>query len=140
MFGDINRVELLGRVTQDVELKRTSTGTGVLNFSVVTNRSYKDSSGNWTQEPNYTQIVTYGKQAESFAAKIQKGTLLFIEGRLRTSSWQAQDGTKKYKTEVVMVSARLLDKYLKSENQGEQQPQDNGSYSNDEIDPNDLPF
>ncbi len=112
LFGDINKVELLGNLTDDVELRYTPSGAAVCNFSIATNRSYR-SQDEWKDETEFHNIVVWGNLAEGFAQRVKKGTRVLITGRLQTRSWDGQDGQKKYKTEVVADDVFLIDRYEK---------------------------
>lgn len=147
MFGDINEVNILGRVTQDVEVKHSQGGLAILNFSVATSRSYKDSNDEWVQDTDFHNIAMFGKYAETIGAKIQKGTRLHIQGRLKTDSWETE-GVKKYKTSVIASKVILLDKYkdkdsgksTSSRPQKSRPQQSQSQPGNEVIDPDDLPF
>jgi single-strand DNA-binding protein len=98
---DLNKVFLIGRLTQDPDSKMLSTGTAVANFGLATNRYFKDKSGQKQQQVEFHNIVAFGKIAESTAQYLRKGSLALIEGRIRTRSWDNKEGKKQYKTEIV---------------------------------------
>jgi single-strand DNA-binding protein len=156
MFGDLNQVELIGNVTNDINLKYTPNGRAVGNFSIATNRRYKNqTTDQWQDEASFHNIVVWGNDAEGMSQRAKKGTRVFIQGRLQTRSWDDQDGKKNYRTEVVADKIILLDRYergqmeslsggnnsskpmpAKSTKSNEQiEEVDNG-----EINPDDLPF
>lgn len=110
MFGDINSVQIMGNVTSDVECKYTPSGAAVLNFSVATNRSYKQNE-EWKEEATYHNITLW-RNADKVAERIKKGTRIHIEGRLTTRSWQ-KDGETKYRTEILAERVILIDRYNK---------------------------
>jgi len=97
----INKVMLFGNLTRDPELKSLPSGTPVASFGLATNRIYKDSSGERKEAADFHNIVVFGRQAETTSQYLKKGSSAFIEGRLQTRSWEAQDGTKRSRTEVV---------------------------------------
>lgn len=147
MFGDINRVSLMGNVTRDPELRYTPNGAGVVSFSMATNRRYKKGE-EWVDEVAYHNIVVWNS-AESLSQRIKKGTRLYVEGRLQTRSWDDKEGKKQYKTEVVSERVILISRFEGDTNpQSDQGSADRGSSasqaqddsSEDSIDPNDLPF
>ena len=99
----VNKVILYGNLTRDPELKALPSGGQVAEFSVATNRTYKDKAGVKKEEVDFHNIVSFGKQAEVIAQYLKKGRPIFVEGRIRTRSWEAKDGTgKRYKTEIVL--------------------------------------
>ncbi|MGA1046433.1 MAG: single-stranded DNA-binding protein [Minisyncoccia bacterium] len=98
----LNKVYLIGNLTQDPEFKALPRGTSVASFSLATNRTWTDKQGQRQETAEYHNVVAYGKQAETINQYLKKGSLLFVEGRLQTRSWEAQDGQKKYKTEIIV--------------------------------------
>lgn len=92
---------LYGNITKDPELKSLPSGIQVCNFSVATNRTWKDKDGNKQESADFHNIVIFGRQAETVHQYMRKGSALFIEGRLQTRSYEAKDGAKRYVTEVV---------------------------------------
>lgn len=98
----LNKVILMGNLTRDPELKSLPTGTKVASLALATNRTWKDAQGAKKESVEYHNVVAFAKQAEVIAQYCKKGSSLYIEGRIQTRSWDAQDGTKKYRTEVVL--------------------------------------
>lgn len=98
----LNKVYLIGNLTQDPEFKALPSGSSVASFSLATNRTWTDKQGQRQETAEYHNIVAYGKQAETISQYLRKGSLLFVEGRLQTRSWEAQDGQKKYRTEIIV--------------------------------------
>ena len=98
----LNKVYLIGNLTQDPEFKALPSGSSVASFSLATNRTWTDKQGQRQETAEYHNIVAYGKQAETITQYLKKGSLLFVEGRLQTRSWEAQDGQKKYRTEIIV--------------------------------------
>lgn len=107
---DLNRAQLIGNLTQNPELKQTSTGQNVVSFSVATNRSYTDSSGQKVSQAEYHNIVAWGKLAEIIGQYCQKGKKVYVEGRLQTRNWEDQAGVKHYKTEINAENLIMLDR------------------------------
>jgi len=98
----INQVTLLGNLTRDPELRYTPQGTPVIGFGMVTNYSHKDKLTNeWKDMVDYHNVVFWGKSAEIISQYLTKGKKICVQGRLQTRNWKADDGTMKYKTEVV---------------------------------------
>ena len=97
----LNKAIVYGNLTRDPELKALPTGNKVTSFSVATNRVWKDKNGAKQESVDYHNIVVFGRQAETVAQYLKKGSSALIEGRMQTRSWDAADGTKKYRTEVI---------------------------------------
>ncbi len=97
----INKAIIYGNLTRDPELKSLPSGIQVTSFSLATNRRFKDKNGAWQEAPDFHNIVVFGRQAETVAQYLRKGSGVFVEGRMQTRSWDAADGQKKYRTEVV---------------------------------------
>lgn len=143
MFGDVNKVTLLGNATKDPELRYTPSGSSVLSFPLATNRKYKKGE-EWIDEVNYHNIVIWNN-ADELSKRIKKGTRMYIEGRLSTRSWDGQDGKKNYKTEVVVERIILVSRYegekITDDGSEDQEYVSSSSVSEEAtIDPNDLPF
>ncbi|MBF0913768.1 single-stranded DNA-binding protein, partial [Candidatus Gracilibacteria bacterium] len=126
---DLNKVQLIGRVTQDIELKQTPNGQNVTSFSLATNRNYTDASGVRQDQTEFHSIVLWGKLAEIAGQYLTKGRQVYIEGRLQTRNWEAQDGTKRYKTEIVGENLIMLGN--KSDNVSYEQGSSSENYSNE---------
>ena len=105
---DLNRAQIIGNITQDLELKQTPNGQNVVSFSVATNRSWTDGSGMKQEQTEFHNVVLWGKLAEIANQYAGKGKKVYIEWRLQTRNWEAQDGTKRYRTEIVGENLILL--------------------------------
>lgn len=104
---NLNKVFVLGNVTRDPEVRAMPSGQQVCSFGMASNRFYTDSAGQKKQDAEFHNIVTFGKLADVASKYIAKGSLVLIEGRIKTSSWQGGDGIKKYKTEIIAESLQL---------------------------------
>lgn len=113
---DLNKAQIIGRITQDLELKQTPNGQNVMSFSVATNRNWTDWSGMKQEQVEFHNVVLWGKLAEIANQYLRKWSKLFLEWRIQTRSWEAQDGTKRYKTEIVWENMIMLDSKADSEN------------------------
>jgi len=98
----LNKVTILGNLTRDPELKSLPTGTKVATLALATNRTWKDAQGMKKESVEYHNVVAFARQAEVIAQYCKKGASLYIEGRIQTRSWDAADGQKKYRTEIVL--------------------------------------
>jgi len=109
MAKSVNKVILIGNLGKDPELKYTPSGTAVAKFSLATNERYKDKAGEWQDRTEWHNIVAWQKLAEIAAEYLKKGRSVYIEGRIRTHSWEdKQSGQKKYMTEIIANDLVLL--------------------------------
>ncbi len=97
----LNKVMLIGNLGKDPEVRYMASGAAVANFSLATNERYKDQEGNWNEKPEWHRVVFFGKIAEVIGQYLNKGSKIYIEGRLQTRDWTDKDGNKKYTTEIV---------------------------------------
>lgn len=109
MARSLNRVQLIGNLTRDPELRYTPQGTAVCSFSIATNRNWTTDTGEKKDEVEFHRIIAWAKLAELCSQFLVKGRKVFVEGRLTTRSWTAQDGTQKQTTEIVISDMILLD-------------------------------
>lgn len=98
----LNKVFILGNLTRDPEKRSLPSGAAVTSFSLATTRVYKDKNGVKQEDTQYHNVVAFGPQAETIAQYMKKGSSILVEGRLQTRSWDAPDGTKKYRTEIII--------------------------------------
>ncbi len=103
----MNKALLIGRLTKDPELKYTSNNIPVATFSLAVNRPFSNQNGE--RETDFINIVVWRKQAESVKNYINQGSLVAVEGRIQTRNYEAQDGTKRYVTEVVADNVQFLE-------------------------------
>lgn len=105
----VNKVILVGRLGADPEVRYTPDGTRVVKFRMATDEVRKDKNGERVQKTEWHRIVTFGKLAEICGNYLTKGKLIFIEGRLQTSTWDDKDGNKRSMTEIVAANMKMLD-------------------------------
>lgn len=145
----LNKAMIFGNLTRDPELKSLPSGMQVTSFSLATNRRYKDRDGNWQEAADYHNIVVFGRQAETSAQYLKKGSSAFVEGRLQTRSWD-KDGQKQYRTEIVADRVQFGPRggggdgggsgtapKSESNSGSNNEPMD---YPEEEINPDDIPF
>ena len=109
MPKSVNKVILLGNLGKDPEVKFTASGLPVAKFTVATNERYKDKGGEWQDRTEWHNIVAWQRLAEIAGEYLKKGSKVYIEGRIQTSSWEdKQSGEKKYRTEIVANDLVLL--------------------------------
>ncbi len=106
----VNKVTLIGNLGKDPEVRRLENGIAVAKFSVATNESYKDKSGEWVTQTEWHDVVVWRHLAERAEQQLKKGKLVYIDGKLTHRKWQAEDGSNRYSTEVVANTFRLLEK------------------------------
>lgn len=109
MARSLNRVQLIGNLTRDPELRYTPQGTAVCSFGLATNRSWTTDAGEKREEADFHRIVSWNKLAELCSQLLTKGRKVYVEGRLSTRTWTAQDGTSRTTTEVVIDDMIILD-------------------------------
>ncbi|OGG09945.1 hypothetical protein A2154_02550 [Candidatus Gottesmanbacteria bacterium RBG_16_43_7] len=105
----LNKVMLIGNLTRDPELRYTPTGAAVCTIGLATNRSWTTESGEKKEETEFHRVVSWNKLAELCSQLLSKGRKIYVEGRLRTNTWQAQDGSSRSTTEVIIEDMILLD-------------------------------
>lgn len=108
MAGSVNKVILIGRLGKDPEMRFTSSGKAVTNFSMATSESWKDAAGERQEKTEWHRVQIWGPLAEIAAKYLSKGKQVYIEGRLQSRSWDAEDGSKRYTTEIVANQMTLL--------------------------------
>lgn len=104
----VNKVILVGRLGQNPEVRYTPSGAAVANFSIATNESWMDKSGQKQERTEWHRVVVWGKLAELCAQYLTKGRQAYVEGRLQTRQWQDKDGQTKYTTEVQAQTVQFL--------------------------------
>lgn len=103
MATSLNKVQLIGYMGKDPEVRFTQGGNAVANFSVATDESYKNKDGNKVKKTEWHNIVVWGKSVEAFVQPyLHKGDLIYVEGKLQTRSWESKDSGTKYTTEIVV--------------------------------------
>lgn len=140
----LNKSIIIGNITKDVELKALPSGSKVVNFSVATNRTWYNEAKEKQEAVEYHNVVAFGKQAETIAQYMKKGSQILVEGRLQTRSWET-DGSKKYRTEIILENFQFGKKSEKIENiaddEAEKKLNELGDIlTDDSINPSDIPF
>jgi single-strand DNA-binding protein len=104
----VNKAILVGRLGKDPETRYTSGGQAVCNFSLATDESFKDRSGERQKRTEWHRIVVWAKQAEIAQQYLRKGSLVYVEGRIQTRQWDDKEGQKRTTTEIVATNFRML--------------------------------
>ncbi len=138
MAGSLNKVTLIGRLGQDPEVREVGTSK-VANFSIATDESYTDKSGNKVEKTEWHKIVMWNKAAENAQAFLKKGSLVYVEGKIETRSWENDSGEKRYTTEIKSFSFQMLDNKSDQNTQSEYtrettNPNNNEAQKNDNND------
>lgn len=107
-MSTLNKVQLIGNMTAAAEIRETQSGQKVANFSIATNRTWKDAAGVKQTQSEFHNIVAWTNLADVIEKYTSKGKKIYIEGRLQTRSWEDQSGAKKYRTEIVAENVILL--------------------------------
>jgi single-strand DNA-binding protein len=108
-MANYNKVLLMGNLTRDPELKRTSSDMAVAQISIAVNRRYKDKTGELKEETTFVDCEAWGKTAETMAKYLSKGKPVFVEGRLKLDQWQDKDGNNRSKLKVVIEKFEFVD-------------------------------
>ncbi|MFH1777064.1 MAG: single-stranded DNA-binding protein [Candidatus Omnitrophota bacterium] len=109
-MASLNKVFLIGNLTRDPELRYVPSGTAVTTFSIAVNRVFTQQNGERKEDVCFIRIVAWGKLAQSCGEYLNKGSSVFIEGRLQNRSWEAGDGTKRSTMEVIAQRVQFLDR------------------------------
>ena len=146
----INKVQILGNITRDPELKALPSGVSVTSFSVATNRVWKDKDGQKKEEAEFHNITLFGNTAENVSRYMKKGSQIYIEGRLQTRSWEDKEtGKKVYRTEIIGENVQFgnnKDADSKStgsarkESPRKTEAEEQWEEVSDDINPDDIPF
>ncbi len=140
MGKDLNKVQLIGRLGQDPEIKYTQSGVAVVNFTMATGMQWKDQDGNKQEKTEWHNIVAWRGLAETCANYLKKGSKVYVEGRLETDSWEDENKKKHYKTKVLIDDMIMLDnKGAVGSSESNGTPAVNVSAATDVKD-DDLPF
>lgn len=107
-MANFNKVMIMGNLTRDPEKRYTKTDQAVTHFTVASNRVYRDKSGEKKEQVSFVPVSVWGKQAENCQQYLQKGSPVFVEGRLVSSSWESPQGEKRSKLEVVAQTVQFL--------------------------------
>jgi single-strand DNA-binding protein len=134
---NLNSIQIIGRVTKQPELKALPTGTNITRIGVATNRTWNQ-DGVKKEEVEFHSIVAFGKLADIINQYVEKGQLIYIQGRVKTSSWE-KDGAKHYKTEIIAENMQMGPKSnnLPKKEEGEEKE---SVEEEKEVNPEDIPF
>jgi len=135
-MASVNKIIIIGNLGSEPEMRFTPNGNPVTSFSVATNWRYTTGQGERKEETQWFTVVTWNKLAEQCNQFLTKGRLVYAEGRLRSHTWDGQDGQKRFRNEIVASKVTFLDKQaaasLPEERSGETEP--------GELEPDEVPF
>lgn len=134
---EINYVIVAGNLTKDPIFRQTTNNTPVVNFSIASNRKYRDSSNQWQEDVCYVGIVAWNKLAESCRDRLKKGSAVLVDGELQSRNWKSEEGHNRSIVEIKARRIQFLNKRLRNSNNGfddNNSNNDNDSSSDDEND------
>ncbi|OGZ53977.1 MAG: hypothetical protein A3H64_03840 [Candidatus Ryanbacteria bacterium RIFCSPLOWO2_02_FULL_45_11c] len=154
---NVNKVMLIGNLTRDPEVRSMPSGQPVANFGIATNRVWRDKEGQKQQQADFHNVVAFGKLAETISQYMKKGNMIYVEGRLTTRNWDAPDGAKKSRTEIIAETVQFGPRpgggqggsYSQESGAGntprqtQQPPHEDVAtveYPEDDVNPNEIPF
>jgi single-strand DNA-binding protein len=111
----LNKCMIIGNLGRDPEMRYTPSGQAVTQFTVATNRRWRDQQDEWQEETEWFRVVVWGQQAERTAERLRKGHKVYVEGRIQTRQWEDQTGQKRYTTELVANTVTSLERRERDE-------------------------
>ena len=146
----LNKVMLYGNLTRDPELRSLPSGAQVCSFGLATNRVYKKADGQKQESTEFHNIVVFGRQADTCAQYLKKGSAVYVEGRIQTRSWESAEKGKQYRTEIVAervqfgprgAGSRQGESFTPSGVEVQKAPKEETiEYPEEDINPDDIPF
>ena len=106
----LNKCMIIGNLGRDPEMRYTPSGQAVTQFTVATNRRWRDQQDEWQEETEWFRVVVWGQQAERVAERVRKGNKVYVEGRIQTRQWEDQSGQKRYTTELIANQVTSLER------------------------------
>ncbi|MBD3328750.1 single-stranded DNA-binding protein [Candidatus Peregrinibacteria bacterium] len=135
----INKVILVGNLTRDPETRETPSGQKVVTFGIATNREWVTKDGRKLNSAEYHDLVAWAKLADICSTYLKKGKLVYVEGYLKTRSWDTPEGTKKFRTEIVVQDMIMLDKRSEGDDMQDYIPDNSGDNENYDTDSSSKP-
>ena len=129
---------IIGRLGKPVETKYGASGNAIANMTIATDESYTDKLGQRQSTTEWHRVVVYGKTAENCQQYLDKGSLVFVEGKLRTRKWTDRNGQERYTTEIIADRVQFLERKDSEQAQTHRQIQTQAQFTNDSMD--DMPF
>ncbi len=133
----LNKMMVIGNLGRDPEMRYTPSGQAVTNFSLATNYRYTTADGETREETEWFRISVFGRQAESCNQYLSKGSKVYVEGRLKSSTYQTRDGETRFSNEINASDVRFLGG---SGGRSDDSPREGSSGGDSMVEPDDLPF
>ena len=133
----LNKMMVIGNLGRDPEMRYTPSGQAVTNFSIATNRRYTTAEGEAREETEWFRVSVWGRQAESCNQYLSKGSKVYVEGRLRSRSYETRDGETRFENEIFANDVRFLSG---SGTRTDDFPREGGGGRDSTMEPDDLPF
>ena len=137
MSRSVNKVLLIGNLGRDPELRYTTSGTPVANFSIATSEQWRNAEGEQQEHTEWHNIVAFKRLAEICGEYLHKGSRIYVEGKIRSRSWEGKDGQKRYRTEIIVDNMMMLDARGEP---GRAAGEGEGGFEPEEISDDDIPF
>lgn len=131
---EINYVIVAGNLTKDPIFRQTTNSTPVVNFSIASNRKYKDSSNQWQEDVCYVGIVAWNKLAESCRDRLKKGSAVLVDGELQSRTWKSEDGHNRSIVEIKARRIQFLNKRGRINDNGNEVEEEGTAFSDDVVD------
>ena len=122
MARSLNKVQLIGRLGRDPEMRYTANGSALTTFTLATNRTWANGDGTPHEETEWHNVTAWGNLAETTNQFLVKGRLIYVEGRLQTRTWEGEDGVRHSRTEIVAEDVIFLDRQQTDEPQDDPAP------------------
>ncbi|MFN8624214.1 MAG: single-stranded DNA-binding protein [Chloroflexota bacterium] len=130
----LNKCQIIGNLGRDPEMRYTPSGQAVTQFTVATNRNYRDQQGEWQSETEWFRVVVWGQQAERTAERLRKGHKVYVEGRIQTRQWEDQQGQKRSTVELVANQVTSLERRERDEDAPPSDDRPSGGYPGERSD------
>jgi single-strand DNA-binding protein len=135
----LNRVELIGNLGQDPEMRESRAGAAIANLRIATTHRAKSQEGDWEERTEWHTVVAFGNLADNVGKYLSKGRQVFVEGRLQTRKWEDKNGNTRYSTEVVANEIKFLGKRDEDGGRPRSRPQQDNGNSNEQSAPRKRP-
>lgn len=136
----LNKVQIIGYLGQKPELKITTGGSSVCEFSVATSERWKDKTGEQKEQTEWHRVIFWSRAAEVIAEHFDKGSMIYVEGKIQTRKWQDKDGNDRYTTEIIGQNFKFLERKGGGGGSKPQRQDHNGPPGDTSFDDSDIPF
>ena len=139
-MAGLNKVMIIGNVGRDPEMRYTADGMAMTNFSVATNWNSTSPDGERREETEWFSVVTWRKLAEQCSQFLQRGRRVYVEGRLRSRTWDAPDGQKRFRNEIIADRVLFLDRAQGAAFGADDHEGEHAEHGAEHVEPEDIPF